>query len=417
MKRQLNVLLLFSGIIFGVGCQPKETSNDTDKELKSLANKLAQEYIIVDGHVDIPYRLKNKWEDISVRTENGDFDYIRAKEGGLNAPFMSIYTPSSLEAEIGSFDGSSKALADTLIDMVYQIAETHPDKFTIATSPDEIEEIFAKGKIALPMGMENGSPIEGKLENIQYFYDRGVRYITLTHGKNNHIGDSSYDTTRYWNGLSEFGRQVVQEMNRVGILVDISHVSDSTFYQVMEISKAPVIASHTSCRHFTPDFERNMSDDMIKALGQKEGVIMINFGSTFLSGESQKMANQNREHIANWLEENQMKSDDSKAKEYIEAYIKDHPFKTDVNKAADHIDHVVKLVGIEHVGFGSDYDGVGDSLPIGLDDASFYPNLIFTLLKRGYSEEDIRKICYQNVFRVWREAEKFAKESQAIAKN
>jgi len=391
--------------------QPKNpVSSLPDDELKDLANELAHNYIIADGHVDIPYRLREKMEDISVRTENGNFDYVRAKEGGLDAPFMSIYVPSSYQVS-----GGSRELADTLINMVESLVEKNPDKFALAYTPDMVEENFKNGLISLPLGMENGSPIEGDLANLQHFFERGVRYITLTHATDNDICDSSYDTTRTWNGLSPFGRDVVLQMNKLGIMVDISHVSDSTFYQVIGLSKAPVIASHSSCRAFTPGFERNMTDDMIKKLGENGGIIMINFGSTFLDSLSAKKRNENQAYLKNWREENNLNEKDSSAIAYEKEYNASHPFFSNVSVVADHIDHVVKLAGINHVGFGSDFDGVGDSLPVGLKDVSMYPNIIFELLKRGYSEEDIQKICSGNLLRVWREVEETAKSLQTGA--
>jgi len=237
-----------------------------------------------------------------------------------------------------------------------------------------------------------------------------VRYITLTHSKVNQICDSSYDTVRVWNGLSPFGEEVVAEMNRVGIMVDVSHISDSTFYDVMEITQAPVIASHSSVRKFVPGFERNMNDDMIKRLAENEGVIQINFGSTFVDAESREKSDKVRDHIGKWMAENNLTYQDSAAQAYIESYMKDNPAFSTVKKVADHIDHVVQLVGVDHVAFGSDFDGVGDTLPTGLKDASDYPNLIAELLERGYSEKDIEKICYGNVFRVWNEVQKVAQE-------
>jgi membrane dipeptidase len=357
------------GFIVGViiSCsQPKEYTDAHDEDkIVIKADSLAHANIIIDGHVDIPYRLRNHPEDISVRTEGGHFDYVRAKTGGLDAPFMSIYIPSEKE------NNGAKALADSLIDLVEDLVAKDPDKFALATSPKEIEEQFKRGLISLPMGIENGAPIEGDISNITHFYNRGVRYITLTHAKDNHICDSSYDTTRTWNGLSPFGKKVVTEMNRVGIIVDVSHISDSTFYQVMRLSKAPVFASHSSCRHFTPGFERNMSDEMIGLLAAHDGVVQINFGSYFLSEEYQKKAEDDTTTV------------------------------TTVQMVADHIDQVVSLAGIDHVGFGSDFDGVS-SLPVGLKDVSELPNLLAELIRRGYSDEDIAKICYKNTFMTWR---------------
>jgi len=403
MKNKLSPLLILFIIFSCNNLVENSNSVKSDDELMELANELAAKYIITDGHIDIPYRLREKWEDISTRTLEGDFDYERAKEGGLDVPFMSIFVPSELQET-----GGSKDLADSLIDMIEGIVEDHPGKFALAYSVAEAVDNFNNGLISLPMGMENGSPIEGDLDNLSHFYERGIRYITLTHAKDNEICDSSYDTTRTWNGLSPFGIEVIKEMNRLGIMVDITHVSDSTFYQVMKITKAPAIASHSSCRAFTPGWERNMSDDMIKTLGENGGVIQINFGSTFLDSISKKQYDDNRAHISTWLEENEFTQQDSAAQVYIRSYSKEHPVYSDVSLVVDHVDHVVKLAGIDHVGFGSDFDGVGDTLPEGLKDVSFYPNLIFHLLKRGYTEDEIEKICYRNVFRVWSGVERVA---------
>ncbi len=412
------LLLLIISVALMVACAdapktpeaPETTpiSEMSDDAIKKLADELAHKYIITDGHVDLPYRLKvtnfrleKEFLGIPLKTDKGDFDLERAKKGGLDAPFMSIYIPASYQKS-----GGAKIFADSLIDMVSGIADAHPDKFAITTSPAQAEDNFKKGILSLPMGMENGAPIEDDINNVAYFHERGIRYITLTHSKDNQICDSSYDSTRTWNGLSPFGVDVVKEMNKVGIMVDISHVSDSTFYQVMAMTDVPCIASHSSCRKFTPGFERNMNDDMIKLLGEKNGVIQINFGSTFLDGEIAKQRNGLRSKLSKLLKDSGLEFGDDAAKPIIEQFQKDNPtLFSDVEKVADHIDNVVKVAGIEHVGLGSDYDGVGDSLPTGLKDVSQYPNLIFTLLKRGYSEEDIAKICYKNVWRVWNAVE------------
>ena len=396
---QLKRLLLITIAIMIGGC-----SNDA--ALKKQAYELAHKFIITDGHIDVPWRLNDGYEDLSIRTKTGDFDYIRAKEGGLDAPFMSIYVPSSYQET-----GGAKEKADSLIDLVSRIADDHPDKFEVATSVADVNRIFGDGKIALPMGMENGAPILDDLSNVQYFYDRGIRYITLTHGKDNLICDSSYDTTNTWGGLSPFGREVVKEMNRVGIMVDISHVTDEVINQVMDMTDVPVIASHSSCRHFTPGFERNMGDAEIVRLKENGGVIQINFGSSFVTQESQEKENQNRERIMAYAKENGLKRGDEKLKSYWEKVSKENPIYADITEVVDHIDRVVELAGIDHVGIGSDYDGVGDSLPYGLKDVTSYPNLIFHLLKRGYSEDDIEKICYKNIWRVWSTVEKTAADS------
>lgn len=388
------------------------TAQSIDKKLHKKAVKLAHKIIITDGHVDLPYRLRvqnfrleREFLGIPIETDKGDFDYVRAKEGGLDAPFMSIYIPSKYQQER---DGGAKELADTLIQMVNGIIEAHPDHFAHGLSPDQVESNFKNGVISLPLGMENGAPLY-TLADVKYYHEKGIRYVTLTHGKNNLICDSSYDEERKWNGLSPYGKEVVAEMNRIGIMVDISHVSDETFYQVMEITKAPVIASHSSCRKFTPGFERNMDDDMIVKLGKNNGVIQINFGSSFLDANFSKRRSELRDELNTLLDEKGLSRDDEGAKKVIDQFRKDNPVLfADVETVADHIDHVVALAGIDHVGIGSDFDGVGDSLPTGLKDVSQYPNLIAVLLARGYSEEDITKIGWGNVARVWRAVEAVA---------
>lgn len=386
--------------------------NTENPDLKKHALYLAQKYIIADGHVDLPYRLKitnfrleKEYLGIPYQTNTGDFDFVRAKKGGLDAPFMSIYIPSKLQIE-----GGARELADSLINMVEYIAKNQPQYFAIARNPKDIIKAKKAGKIALPMGMENGAPVENDLSLISYFKNRGISYITLTHAKDNKICDSSYDTTRTWNGLSPYGYRTLDEMQKNGIMVDISHVSDSTFYQTIRHVKVPVIASHSSCRKFTPGFERNMSDDMIRMMKINGGVIMVNFGSSFLDGTIDPYNDSLRTVYQSLMVEKGIIEDSDEGKIFKESFQKQYPkVYSDVDKVADHIDHIVSLAGVEQVGFGSDYDGVGDSLPKGLKDVSDYPNLIYVLLKRGYSDKDIEKMCGGNLFRVWNKVLKNAK--------
>ena len=377
-------------------------------QYQQQANELAQKVIIVDGHIDVPYQLKDEWVDISKAAPGLDFDYPRAKEGGLDAPFMSIYIPVEYQET-----GGAKAAADSLIDMMEGVANDNPDKFAIATSPEEIQANFEKGLISLPLGIENGAPVGEDLSNVQHFYDRGVRYITLAHAKDNRLSDSSYDTTAdTHNGLSDYGEEVVKEMNRLGMMVDVSHITDSAFYDVMDVTEAPVVATHSSCRHFTPGFERNMSDDLIKRLGENGGVIMINFGSTFLDSASQNSQDQVQQEIAQRIKEKELDPDSEEADQFRSEYFQENFKFSTVEKVADHIDHVVDLAGIDHVGLGSDYDGVGPTLPTGLKDVSTYPNLFAELLERGYTEDEIEKIASGNVFRVWNKVTEVANNMQ-----
>ncbi|WP_298772314.1 dipeptidase [uncultured Shewanella sp.] len=385
-------------------CQHNATQSPTDLAVQAKANDIAQQYLIADTHIDVPYRLDDHFEDVSEHTENGDFDYPRAVVGGLNAPFMSIYTPSSLEGT-----GKSKALADALIDSVEALVKASPHKFALAYSTQELQDNFANGLISFPMGMENGSPIEGDLANLSHFYDRGIRYITLAHAKANHISDSSYDTERPAHGLTDFGKVLVQEMNNLGVMIDVSHISDEAFYQVMDLSQTPVIASHSSARHFTPGFERNMSDDMIKLLAENGGIIQINFGSTFISQQSIDSYEAYKKAKAAFMADNNVLEGSESMKAFNKEYNKRTPFAfATLNDVLDHFDHVIQLVGVEHVGIGSDYDGVGDSLPEGLKDVSSYPHLIAGFLTRGYSESDIEKILSGNLLRVWQQVEAYA---------
>ena len=380
----------------------QETTEAQKLDLTARAEQIARSNIIVDTHVDVPYRLEKRPADVAQATQDGDFDYPRALAGGLNAAFMSIYTPAALEAE-----GRSKEVAESLIDLVENIVREAPEKFAIARTVDDVLRHFESGLMSLPMGMENGSPIEGDLDNLQHFHDRGIRYITLAHSLSNHISDSSYDDNRQWNGLSEFGYDVVREMNRIGIMIDVSHVSDEAFWQILEVSAAPVIASHSSARHFTPGFERNMSDDMIKGLAENGGVIQINFGSTFVSQKSRDYGDARMAAGRQYLAEHPDLEEAYLFREYPEIYAEKNgplPFAS-LDDVLDHFDHVVELVGVDYVGIGSDFDGVGDSLPIGLKDVSAYPNLVMGLLERGYSEADILKILGENLLRVWQAVE------------
>jgi membrane dipeptidase len=384
---------------------------DETVDIGAWAEELAHRFVILDGHIDVPIRVVGATRDggpapaVHDHADDGDFDWARARAGGLDAPFMSIYTPADLEAE----PGASKAFAERSIDFVTALAAEHPDRFALAVSPAQVRENFARGRISLAMGMENGSPIEGDLANLRHFHARGIRYITLTHSKDNHICDSSYDDRHTHAGLSPFGREVVAEMNRLGVMIDVSHVSDQSFWQIMELSAVPVIASHSSCRAFTPGFERNMSDEMIVALAERGGVIQINFGGGFISAAYRAAEEQARAEIGALLDEHHTDRHTPEGEAIVAEYRASHPMpRVDVSIVADHIDHVVELVGVDHVGLGSDFDGVGDSLPEGLKDVSMYPNLLRALLERGYTEAEIEKICAGNVLRVWQAVEDYA---------
>ena len=383
-------IIVITAVFALMACQNNSVKTENSPPAADTAAEISKKYIIADLHVDVPYRLEEKYADVTVATEDGDFDFPRAQSGGLDAPFMSIYIPAEIEAE----GGDSKAVADKLIDSVEAIVNRAPDKFALAYSTDQINDNFKKGLISLPMGMENGAAIAGDLANLKHFYDRGIRYITLSHSLSNHIADSSYDENRPAQGLTDFGKQLVVAMNEIGVMVDVSHISDLAFYDVMQYSQVPVIASHSSARHFTPGFERNMNDEMIKTMAARGGVIFINFGSTFVSQISIESYSAYKVALNEFLQNNHFKADRAEAKAFTKTYRDTNPFPfADLHDVLDHFDHVVQIAGIDHVGIGSDYDGVGDSLPTGLKDVSAYPNLIEGLFERGYSEDDSAKYC------------------------
>lgn len=373
----------------------------TDTLLYDKAIKLCKEFTVVDSHIDLPGWLYDEWFDVSQTSGKGEIDYPRAIAGGLDIPFMAIYTSPSLEGT-----GKAKIAADSMINLVHKMAITWPDKFTFIHSTSEIDLNLNKNKILLTMGMENGSPIENSLENLREFYNKGVRYITLAHYKWNHICDSANDTIRNWNGLSPFGEEVVKEMNRLGMMIDISHVSDSTFYDVIKLSRAPIIASHSCCRVFTPGYERNLSDEMIKELAKNGGVVQLGFANFFLRDDVYQAYTKGETNIKKYLRDNKIKSGTDSAWQYEEKYWKENPLPdATVIDVADHIDHIKNLVGIEYVGLGSDFNGTGGLLAVGLEDVSKYPNLVYELLTRGYSDEEIKKVLGENLLRVWKQVE------------
>jgi membrane dipeptidase len=370
------------------------------------ATRIAQSVLIADTHIDVPMHQLRHRKDISVRVDDRDFDLVRATEGGLDLAFMSVYIPSGVgESE------KARTRADAMIDLVERMAADWPEQCELVGSVQEVGKAAGRGKVLLAMGLENGAPISGDLKNLRHFYRRGIRYVTLTHMKANHICDSSGDPAHRWNGLSPFGRTVVQEMNRLGMMIDVSHLSDSSFYQVVRLSRAPVLASHSSCRTFTPGWERNMSDEMIRALALNGGVIQLNFGSEFLTAVAQRYPDSVKRHVREVARLRGWKPGGKQAKAYQKQYKEEHPFPyARLADFVDHVDHVVDLVGIDHVGLGSDFEGVSDTLPVGLKDVSQYPNVILELLKRGYSEEDVAKICSGNLLRVWSAVESCADE-------
>lgn len=367
--------------------------------MNEKAKKLSKENIIVDGHIDLPFRLYKenllKEENINLnKNTSGNFDTYKAKKGGLNCPFMAIYTPSEKS------ENESYTFANSLIDLVNNVIKSNKE-FDYAFTPKDVIKNFKKNKISLPMGMENGSPIGKDINRIKYFFDRGIRYMTLTHAADNQICDSSYDSRNTFNGLSDFGRKVVREMNKIGMMIDVSHCTDKTFYDILKITNKPLVATHSSPRKFTPNFERNMSDNMIKDLANNNGLIMLNFGSGFISEQSNKSLGDINSKVEKYKIENNLEDSDKKLLKYKDDLINTAKPFASINDFIDTIDYVKELVGIDHIGLGSDFEGLGNTLPYDLKDASTYPNILYNLLERKYSEIEIKKICSDNLFRVW----------------
>lgn len=372
------------------------------------ARRLARDAVIVDTHIDAPTELLKAWRDLSV-AQPREFDFPKARTGGLDVAFMSIYTSPGQDD-----DGSAYDVADRMIDAVEKLANENPDKFALLRTPRDVEALRLLGLVLLPLGMENGAPIGGDLEKLKYFHGRGVRYITLAHSANNRIADSSYASEKKWKGLSPFGREVVAEMNRLGMIIDVSHLSDDAVAQAVELSRTPVLATHSAFRHFTPGFERNLSDALAKAIAAKGGVIQIPFGNAFVDPAS---AAKTQAYFVAYAEYERARAAGHTAQtvaEFDAQWDREYPpLPVKIEAVLDQIDYGVTLVGVEHLGIGSDFDGVGGALPEGLKTAADYPNLIAGLQARGYSDADIRKILGENTLRVWRRVEAHAAERRA----
>ena len=370
-------------------------------QAQDAAAKLAQDAIIVDTHIDAPGILMDKWADLGVEAKDREFDHPKSRAGGLDVAFMSIYTSPKQDA-----DGSAWHVANQMIDGVEALVQRHPGKFAILASPKDAARLIEGGRVLLPMGMENGAPLGDQLANVQFFFDRGVRYITLAHSGNNRLADSSYARTKQWNGLSPFGRDVVREMNRLGMIVDVSHLGDASAKEAIALSRVPVIASHSAFRHFTPDFERNISDDIAKAVAAKGGVIQIPFGTAFIDPASAADTQARFRAIDEFDRNNAaLKAQGQPPKDRVafdKAWDAAHPVRAStLAQVLDQIDYGVKLLGIDHVGIGSDFDGVDGELPAELKTVTDFPHLVAGLQARGYNDADIRKILGGNLLRAW----------------
>ncbi len=377
------------------------------------AKQLHDRAIVVDSHDDTTQRLIfDKAFDIGKRNPNGNIDIPRMREGGLDALFFSIWVPS----EVTGPTAVKRALDQ--IDAVREAVRTHPHDLMLATTAADVRKAAADHKIAALMGMEGGHMIDDDLRLLRVYAALGVRYMTLTHYKNNNWADSSTDKAAH-NGLTAFGKDVVREMNRLGVMVDISHVADKTFYDALAVTTAPVIASHSSCRAIA-SHPRNMTDEMLRALAKNGGVVMINYHAAFLSEEFRVASEKRNGTVDVAMAAMSKKCGGNEACTTMESERIDHEAmakgelpKVTWEKIVDHIDHAVKVAGADHVGLGSDFDGA--TMPLGMEDASKLPKITDALIKKGYSEQDVEKILDGNILRVMEQVERVARNGGKAA--
>jgi len=372
---------------------------------------LAALLFVVDGHADTPQFLLDLETDLTASTEQM-VDLPKARQGHLGGEFFSIW----VDPEVYAAHPARRAL--DLIDAVRTQVERNPRELTLAVTAAQVEAAQKAGKLAVLMGLEGGHPLEGDLRMLRNFHRLGVRYMTLTWSNTNELGDSSGDLekpgVKHHGGLTALGRQAVEEMNRLGMLVDISHVADKTFFDAVEISRAPVIASHSSCRALT-NHPRNMTDEMLRAVAKNGGVVMVNFFSGFVDEDFRKAFEALRPEEDKAIEAvNQKYKDDVKARtqawfEVGRQFAARVP-RPKLKSLIDHIEHVARVAGVDHAGIGSDFDGI-PSLPEGIDSAADLPKIAVELRKRGFSQAEVAKIFSGNILRVMRQAEAVARSS------
>ena len=385
-----------------------------DEKLWRRALALQKRAIVVDGHNDIPTIMADEDYDIGV-SSTGKYhtDIARLKKGGMTGEFFSIYvdrqyaTPEWVAKNYTTQGGSARRALD-LIDVSYRMIEKYPRDLMLATSTADIRRAKKEGKIGVLFGIEGGHAIENSLPALREFYRLGVRYMTLTHNNTNEWADACCDAPRH-GGLSDFGKEVVAEMNRLGMLVDVSHVSDETMSDVLDVSKAPVIASHSSARVFS-NHKRNVPDELLKRIAQNGGVVMVNFYPAFLDEKVRVAGNERDERLKAQRDalRAQFKDDPKRLDEELKRLNDANPIpNTTLSMLIEHIEHIAKVAGIDHVGLGSDFDGV-PNLPEGIDDVGDLPNITYELLRRGHSDEEVLKILGGNFMRVFAEAERVA---------
>ncbi len=411
----LFIVVTISLLTLVQGAEEKQSASAPPKSrapvrLTDEALRIHREALLIDGHNDLPWQFREKsdlsFRKIDLRQSQKKLglhtDIPRLREGGVGAQFWSAYVPADTAKK-----GTSVRLTLEQIDVVKRMVAAYPDTFEMAYSADDILRIRKKGKIASLIGVEGGHSIDNSLGVLRMLHALGVRYMTLTHSETLDWADSATDVPRH-HGLTEFGEQVVREMNRLGMLVDISHVSAETMRHALRVSRAPVIASHSSA-YAIADHPRNVPDDVLRLMKKNDGVVMVNFYSGFIVPEGARLT---RDMFQRARDLQKKYPDEREFRAALEQYRKEHPIPTgSVHTVADHIEHIVKVAGVEYVGIGSDFDGI-NSVPKQLEDVSCYPYITQELLNRGYKKEDIWKILGGNLLRVLRRAEEVAKESK-----
>ena len=402
-------LMILSAV--SASAQQPATSNQPgaprDEKLWKKALDIQRKAIVVDTHNDILSMMTDDNYDLGVSSV-GKYhtDIARMKQGGLTAEFFSVYIDRSFAR-----DGGSARRSLDMIDYVYRAAERYPNDLMMAYSTADIRRAKKQNKIAALMGIEGGHAIEDSLMALRNFYRLGIRYLTLTHNNSNNWADSCCDESRH-NGLSDFGKEVVREMNRIGMLIDVSHVSDKTMSDVMDISTAPVIASHSSARALG-NRTRNIPDDLLRRFAKNGGVVMVNFYPGFIDKNVVEASKERDARLMSKVEDLRAtyKDDSKRLGEEIGKLLAANPLPaTPLSVLIDHFDHIAKVAGIDHVGIGSDFDGV-PNLPVGMEDISKLPNITYELLKRGYSEKDVKKVLGENFLRAFAQAEHVAQTS------
>ena len=404
---RLKLIPLIILLIFQASCAGAQMTANSEEELRQQAVEILERVPLFDGHNDAPYQYRNR---VGYKFSELDFydttqldnpmhtDIPRLKEGRVGAQWWSVYVPAGIPED--------EAVKRTMeqIDFVHRMAKTYPDEFEMAYTADDVERIFDDGKIASLIGMEGGHSIANSLAVLRMFHELGARYMTITHSRTLDWADAAGDDPQH-DGLSEFGEEVIREMNRLGMMVDLSHVTPATMKDAIRVSEAPVMFSHSNARAIS-GHPRNVPDDVLQLLPEEDGIVMVTFVESFTSEELRQWYAERNGYRSKM--ESLYGGQPDTVNEMVEQWIVENEMpKSTLEQVADHIDHIKEVVGVDYIGIGGDYDGVS-SLPLGLEDVSTYPALFAELISRGYTEEELEKIAGLNMLRVMRGMEDVA---------